>query len=239
MSRLSRYFLVFCLFVAVTPFRSFGQDDKNKAKVLLYKDRIAAKWDTVNCVKNAIKINPLLFLRGEVPIYYERALTQRLSAEVALGFTYRNYLNVTFAGDDADAFSAGTKILANPSFHVGFRYYFKDELEPDGPYMQVEFAYLKYSKDITEKDSTGAFTDRTNRDERTFNDVRLYYGFQRISATNNWLMDIYAGVALRTRQMLIVHENLDLGKDEWTYEVEKKNDVVPAFFLGIKVGLGW
>ena len=74
---------------------------------------------------------------------------------------------------------------------------------------------------------------------RTFNDIRLYYGYQRFAATNNWMMDIYGGVALRSRRMLIVHENLDLVNKQWTYTIEEKDDVVPAFFLGIKVGLGW
>jgi hypothetical protein len=46
-----------------------------KTKVVLYKDRLAAAFDTVDCVKNVVKINPLVFFRGEIPIYYERAIT--------------------------------------------------------------------------------------------------------------------------------------------------------------------
>jgi hypothetical protein len=82
---------------------AMAQPGKPKTKVVLYKDRIAAQWDTVDCVKSALKINPLLFLRGEVPVYYERALSSRLSAEFGVGLTFRNYVNLTFAGDHADA----------------------------------------------------------------------------------------------------------------------------------------
>ena len=71
---------------------------KAKPKVILQRDRLAQQFDTVDVVKNVIKLNPLLFFRGEIPLYYERALTHRLSAEVAIGFTWRNYLNVSFAG---------------------------------------------------------------------------------------------------------------------------------------------
>ncbi len=218
---------------------ALAQNGKPKAKVLLYKDRIAAQWDTVNCVKNVIKANPLLFFRGEIPIYYERALSPRLSLELGVGVTYRNYLNLTFAGDDADDFGAGTKIIANPSFHLGVRYYTVDDLEPQGPYFQVEFAYLNYSKDIGTKDSTGQFTGLTLRDERVYNDVRLYYGYQVLSGTSNWLFDFYGGVALRSRHMKIVHEKLNIPLGEWTYDVEEKNDNVPGFFLGVKVGYGF
>ena len=214
---------------------------KPKTKVVLYKDRIAAQWDTVNCVKNVIKVNPLLFLRGEIPIYYERALSSRLSSELGVGLTYRNYVNLTFAGDyaDADEFGAGTKIIARPSYRIGLRYYLVDDLEPQGSYLQFEFGHLNYSKDITKKDSTGQLSADTELDQRVFNDLRLYYGYQMLSGTSNWLFDFYAGVGMRGRTMRIVNENLNIAQGKWTYEVKNVSDVVPAFFLGVKVGLGW
>ena len=220
---------------------AFGQPDKPKTKVILYKDRIAAQWDTVDCVKNVIKANPLLFLRGEIPIYYERALSSNLSAELGVGVTLRNYMNITFAGDypDADDFGAGTEIIPSPSAHVGIRYYLLDDLEPQGSYLQVEFAYLRYAKEISEKDSTGQFNGQTNLDERIFNDVRFYYGYQMLSGTSNWLFDFYTGAGMRSRAMTIVHEELNIAEDKWTYTIEQKNDVVPVFYLGVKVGLGW
>ncbi|MBK6371536.1 MAG: hypothetical protein IPF64_17455 [Flavobacteriales bacterium] len=58
-----------------------------KTKVVLYKDRLAAAFDTVDCVKNVVKFNPLAFFRGEVPVYFERALSARLSLEVGVGVT--------------------------------------------------------------------------------------------------------------------------------------------------------
>ena len=219
-----------------------AQDERSHTKVLLYKDRIAAQWDTVNCIKNVIKINPLLYFRGELPVYFEHAISQRVSMEVAVGITLRNYLNLTFNGDEADDFGGGTKIIPQPSFHLGARYYFKDELEPEGSYLQVEFAYLDYKKDISVKDSTGQFTGQTLRDERVYNDVRLYYGYQLLSGSNNWLLDFYGGVGMRSRHMDVVQENQKVdaqGNTTYDYQVSTTSDVVPVFFLGIKVGYGF
>lgn len=222
-------------------FAAWAQPTKPRTKVVLYKERIAAQWDTVDCVKNVVKANPLLFLRGEIPIYYERALSSKLSGELGFGVTLRNYLNMTFAGDypDADDFGAGTDIVPSPSYHVGIRYYMVDHLEPEGGYLQIEFAHLRYAKEISEKDSTGQFNGVSNLDERIFNDVRLYYGYQKLSSTSNWLFDYYAGIALRSRHMTVVNENLNIAEGQWTYDIEEIDDVVPAFFLGVKVGLGW
>ncbi|MBK7268447.1 MAG: hypothetical protein IPI07_02635 [Flavobacteriales bacterium] len=105
--------------------KALAQDKpvKQKPQVILYKDMVSAQWDTVKCVKNAIKINPLLFFRGEIPIHYERALTPRLSVELGLGFTWRDYLNLNFGGGDADDYGGGTDIIARPTYHVGLRWY--------------------------------------------------------------------------------------------------------------------
>jgi len=216
-----------------------AQSPKGKPKVLLYKDRLAAQFDTVDCVKNVLKLNPLLFLRGEVPLYYERALTPRLSIELGLGITLRDYLGLSIVNDDADDFGAGTEIIANPSYRVAVRFYLGDDLEPQGWYIQPEFGHLRYTKDILAIDSAGAFTDQRFRDERSFNDLRLLGGYQMLSMSSNWLFDFYFGAGFRDRDRTIVSERLDTVTRTYTYSVEQKRDQVPVLFLGVKVGLGF
>lgn len=211
-----------------------GKVQPGKARVLLYKDRMAAQFDTVDVVKNVIKANPLLFFRGEIPLYYERAISPNVSLEVGLGVTLRNYIALSFVGDDADDFGAGTEIIANPSYHLAARFYFVHDLEPQGFYLQPGYSHLVYTKDIGVKDTTGRFTGRQLRDERTFNDLRLMLGYQSLSTRSNWLFDVYGGVALRDRSMTVV-----VVSDKYTYNVEERKDRVPAFFLGIRVGVGW
>lgn len=221
--------------------RTMAQDPK--PKVVLYKERMAAQFDTVDCVKNIFKINPLLFFRGEIPLYYERALTPSLSMELGVGVTLRDYLNLSFSGD-ADEYGAGTDIIPNLSFHIAARFYFDYTLEPEGMYLQSEFAHLVYSKDIHEKDPGGAISDRTNLDERTYNDLRVLLGYQMLSSSSNWLVDIYGGIGMRSRHQVIVNEDPSVPTDPsdvvtYEYTVEESDDIVPAVFLGVKIGLGF
>ncbi len=237
MSSIARSFLVavwLCSSVLV-----LAQPEKPRTKVLLQRDRMQAQWDTVNCVKNIIKINPLLFFRGEIPVYFEHALSPRLSAELGVGLTYRNYITLPIDGDDADEFSAGTKLRPKPSFHFGARYYLTDDLEPQGTYLQVEFAYLNFTKDQETKDSLGQFTGNMLTDERIFNDVRFLFGYQSLGGTNNLLFDFYGGLGLRNRSLQIVKEQVNTQTNAFTYTVEDTKDLVPAIFLGVKVGMGW
>ncbi len=212
-----------------------------KTKVVLYKDRLAAAFDTVDCVKNVVKINPLVFFRGEVPIYYERAITPKLSLEAGIGITLRNYLALSFTGDDADDFGAGTEIVPRLSFNAGFRYYFTDDLEPQGAYGQISFAHLNFTKDIRTKGPTGEFTDVKLRDDRTYNDVRFLIGYQMLSSNSNWMFDVYGGPAFRDRFNVKVQERLDLTgeRPSWAYTIEESKDQTVAFFLGVKIGMGF
>ena len=217
---------------------AFSQEG-TKPRVVLYKDRMAAEFDTVDVVKNVFKFNPLLFFRGELPIYYERALSPNLSLEVGLGVTLRDYLAMSFGGDDADDFGAGTEIIPRPSYHIAARFYTTQDLEPQGWYIQPEFAHLEYVKDIREQTGDGGFTDVTLRDERVYNDLRLLFGYQMLSYSSNWLFDLYGGFAYRSRYMEKVEENFDPANLTYAYEVVTENDAVPALFLGVKVGIGF
>jgi len=217
---------------------------KPQTKVLLYKEQLAQQFDTVKCIKNILKINPLLFFRGEIPLYYERALTPKLSLEVGLGVTLRNYLALSFVGDDADDFGAGTDIIANPSYHIGARFYFADDIEPAGLYLNPEFAHLVYSKDIRHKNPDGTFGNDRSLDERTYNDVRLLLGYQSIGYSNNWILDFYGGLAMRFRQNIIVKETHiikeDPEPDQYLYETKTPpTDIVPVLFLGVRIGFGF
>ena len=171
-------------------------------------------------------------------MYYERALTHDVSIELGVGVTLRDYLALGFT-EDADDFGAGTVIVPNLCVHVGTRYYFTEDLEPQGAYLHLSFDHLVYTKDIREKAPDGGFTDITYRDERTYNDIRVLLGYQMLSGSSNWLFDMYGGLGFRDRNMIKVDETIDLTNQTYTYEVKEEDDQVPAFFIGIKVGIGF
>ena len=39
--------------------------------------------------------------------------------------------------------------------------------------------------------------------------------------------------------MVIVNERLDLTTDQYSYTIEEISDQVPAFFLGVRIGVGF
>jgi hypothetical protein len=213
--------------------------ESRRMRVLLERERMAQQFDTSRVVKNMFKLNPLLLLRGELPLYYERALTHRLSVEVAVGFTMRDHLALALTSDDADDIGAGVDIVPQPTYRGGFRYYLVDDLEPQGTYLQVEFAHLAYVKDITETGANGLFTGRAYRDTRTWNDLRLLFGLQQLGRSSNWAYDLYAGVGYRVRHEDVVRETRDLGTGLYSYATEQRDRHVPIFLLGVKVGLGF
>ncbi len=233
MRSLFAYLALLCSLMAVA--------QEGKPKVVLYRERLAQQFDTVDVVKNVVQINPLLFFRGEIPLLYERALTPRLSMRVGTGVTLRNYMAMSITGDhpDADDFGAGTEIIPKPTFHFGARFYLQDDLEPQGLYLEPLFSHLVYTKDIRELNTNGSFSDRRYRDERTFNDLRVMVGYQNLSYSSNWLLDFYGGLGFRNRNMVVVNERLDLVTDQYSYTIEEITDNVPAFFLGVRIGLGF
>jgi len=216
-----------------------AQDPSEKeTKVVLYKEHSKSQWDTVNVIKNIVKGNPLLFFHGEVPVYFERAISERVSLELGLGLTTRNYVSLAFS-DEADDFGAGTEIQAKIAAHIAARYYLTDDLEPYGWYISPEFATRTYTKIITLKDNEGALTTTRWKDERVFNDSKLLLGYQLLGGTSNWLIDFHGGIGLRNRDHQKVVENFDTATGVRTYELEFVDDTIFAPFLGFKVGVGF
>ena len=219
--------------------KAFAQDPgEKKTKVLLFKEHTKSQWDTVSVVKNAVKVNPLLFFHGEIPVYLERAVSERVSLELGLGFTTRNYVSLTIS-DESDDFGAGTEIQPKLAAHIAARYYLTDDLEPYGWYISPEFATRTYTKVITLKDNEGALTNMTLTDERVFNDLKLLFGYQLLGGASNWLIDFHGGFGLRNRDHQKVREILDLAAGTRTYNLELVDDTILAFFLGFKFGVGF
>lgn len=214
---------------------AYGQ--KKRTRIVVEDETKPFRFDTIHAVKNVFKLNPLLFLTGEIPLYYERALGPQLSVEAAIGITLRNYISLSF-NEEVDDFGGGIEILTKPSYHLAIRYFFEKNIELEGLYLSPEFSHRNYSKYISEKGDDGRFTDTKHLDERIYNDIKLLLGYQVLMHSNNMVIDMYTGLGARVRDQQIVYEHNTLGNG-WNYRVEENSDVVPALYLGFKVGIGF
>ena len=79
------------------------------------------------------------------------------------------------------------------------------------------------------------------RDQRIYNDIRLYFGYQMLSSNSNWLFDLYTGLGLRDQFNTVVQETVDFTTDpnSYAYTVTEDSKLVPVVFLGVKVGMGF
>lgn len=203
--------------------------------------------------KNALKINPLLILNGEIPIYYERAISDRFSVEFAIGLTFvdfmGNNMNAFFSdGDSEGRVSAGEdvteKIHNNLSFKSGLRYYLDDVILEDY-YFAVEFAHRAFSRElIIDEDQYGptgynlGYSVKKEFDEiQIHNEMKLIFGNQTHSYSGNFFMDYYIGVGL---DMFIKEE----AREDYSasngfvrsYVLKKEEGIKPRFYFGFKMG---
>jgi hypothetical protein len=66
-------------------FAQHAQVQPGKAQVILTRSVAPSNSIRWTCVKNVFKFNPLLFFRGEIPIYYERASLTNSASNSASG----------------------------------------------------------------------------------------------------------------------------------------------------------
>jgi hypothetical protein len=191
--------------------------------------------DSLYAVRNTFKIDPLQVINGDIPLLFEKYITKHISVELGLGVTRRNFLSPVFEYD-LDNLSRSVKIRTQPSFKIGFRYYFDNNEELDGFYVSPEYNYRVNRKDFLVLDSIGNTTGSEFIDKRTYTDLKLVIGRQVLSYSSNFLVDYYLGFGFRSKKLNEVHQLIGNSED-YFYEVKNENKI--AFFIGIKLGFGF
>jgi len=209
---------IFCQDTVITKMIVFDQEDMSQyssEKSGIYK-------------KNALKINPLLIVNGEIPIYYERSLNKHFALEAAIGITFKNYLG-DFLDELDDEFNSfdNEEILSNPSFKLGLRYY-TEGVGLDGFYFSVEYAKRKYSSSVLLVPGVPAF-----KEETSINEFKLIVGNQEHNYWDSFFIDYYAGVGVRNQNISEVGETFGNVRG---YTINKRDKSGPALYLGLKVG---
>ena len=225
LTKLPLLFLVTVFFFSNASYSQvFKADTSNSTKVSVFNapnENYQFETATNQNYKYAVKINPLLVLSGDIPFYFEYKLTKRLSAEVGVGPTIRNFWLEAFQ----DEFYAATPINSNKigrSLRASLRFYPSSTDEAiSGYYFAPEIMLRRfYSEYVLETNQT---------------DFKMVFGYQD-SFDSNLIIDYYVGFGLRTSDK----EEVDYESNSATYlKVIGLEEVNPTFTLGLKLGFGF
>jgi hypothetical protein len=173
----------------------------------------------------AMKINPLLFFRGDIPVYLESTLTDKISFEVGVGITLTDYI---FELSRSNYEELDLDSRTGYSYRLGFRYYASDySFEPVGVYFALEHRHQTYNSTLVE---CGDIKNISKDLSRKNNDFRLTIGYMNVFEENVFF-EPYAGFGLRNRSYN------EITCTDTDYSIENENDMVPYLSLGFKVGI--
>lgn len=220
---------------------SYGQDTIT-TKVIVFDEEDMSKYnsDDREYGKNAIKINPLLYFNGEIPIYYERAISKSFSVEAAIGITYKDYIGSLFDDNDNDfGDSDNDQIHPQPSFKLGLRYYTGGYALEDF-YFALEFAHRKYAvtKEVEYFENNSIVTTEL-KEENSINEFKLIIGSQAHSYWDNFFVDYYAGVGIKNEEIIEISiDDIATGNNNNIIIpiLDKRTKSSPALYLGLKIG---
>lgn len=190
------------------------------------------KQETKSNSRNAIKLNPLLFLRGDIPIYFEKNITDKIFIEIGAGVTFRDYLTSTnYNLDDDHDLEYDVKL--GYSYRIGLRYYAADfSYEPYGFYFGLSYQSQNYRSVLTSLNDL----EDLNNDIKTHNkDFRLEIGYVTTFEESVFL-EPYIGLGIRSRKFDEI--TIDSNNSN-VYEIEKTNDIVPFLSAGVKIGFSF
>ncbi|MGZ5192099.1 MAG: hypothetical protein ACXWCZ_13910 [Flavisolibacter sp.] len=212
--------------------------------------------------QNIIKIAPLGFLFGNIPLFYERSINDFLSVQVGAGVTTRNYLRewVSNIGEDDNVESADGKTTWNGTqgdysnynsandfenrksslgylFSIQPRIYFESE-GLDGYFIALSYEKARYnfsSRMIETGLAIGEpkYTDQYFKEYDDFSDIAVNTGVQTLY--DKISVEYTVGVALRSKKGIRYAYTQDYsGNYIDGYTEIKKN--APAFLIGFKIG---
>ncbi|MDX5442725.1 MAG: hypothetical protein LPJ89_02960 [Hymenobacteraceae bacterium] len=186
---------------------------------------------------NFLKINPLLILNGDVPIYYERGLFPNVSLEVGLGMTMQDVM-VDFMEEEDDT-PADEKITKSHGFGISYRisprFYPSFKYEGyTGWYFAPMFRQQIYNATVTQINK-----EKFNvAQQQTVTDIKMLIGYQADLDYDRVILDVYTGIGPKMTNYKndVVFEEGISGKTA-TFEdrVEKKLSLA----LGFKVGFAF
>ena len=219
---------------------ALSQNDTITTKIITFEDGdFGEEANKEKDIRNIIKVDPLLFLFGDIPLFYERTLNSKFSVEVGVGFTTRDYWKGTLGSYAYSSFEEErVKHIPHPSFKLAGRFY-PAGYAPEEFYLALEYSYRAHEEEISKKEGITRISKETINSERIFNEFKLILGSQGAwGYSNHFALDYYIGGGIRQRDITDVKEEVSSGLNDIVheYEIDRKKDWVPAFYLGVKIG---
>ncbi len=213
--------------------------------------------------QNIIKIAPLSFISGYIPVYFEREINSFFSIQAGLGVTTRNYLKEWVNNLDLDdnedvkntwnapgnegntSYYSATDYSNRKSslgyyFSIQPRIYFGNE-GMEGSFLGVSYDRSRYNatsnkiiNGLVTADGQPVFSSETFKENETISDISANFGTQ--SLYDRIAVEYTVGLALRTitgRRYAYTNDNLT-GQYVDGYSDTKKT--TPALTFSIKVG---
>ena len=178
--------------------------------------------------RNMIKLNPLLFFRGDVPVYYEKSLTDKIALEAGVGFTLIDYFNYSYLIDGYD-YKENDKL--GYSVLLGLRYYASDySYMQEGFYFGFNVRYQSYKSDFISIEDI-AYKGSNNSANL---DVRLHIGYLYMWE-ENFFIEPYLAFGLRNKSF----QEITFDDASQLYSTSSQTIQNPIFSLGFKFGIAF
>ena len=186
---------------------------------------------------NLFKVSLFEILAGDISLYYERVLSERLSAEVGLGMTIDDYFAGIFSNSIYDDFyfDDDRTALMGYSFGLGLRYY--PYSASDEFYFAPEFKYRYYHSEVNypytnNMGQVDYFTDENSKDFMNFRiSVGYVYFFD-----DNIFVDYFAGIGVAKFKYTYYSSVYDPNTDSFDYTQITDGRISPRLTLGLKFG---
>ena len=199
------------LFLSCT--KSFAQESKKKIEIIKKDDYFndkGKKTSGANDKLNLIKIDPIYmpFFEGEFGVFYERKVSDNVSAELGVGATFSFYLydllhqfdvkNVSSVLGDDNATIKGDG--TGYSIRGQLKYYFDASDYPEGFYMSLALVHKTYPIAFSGTyNSSGSFSGSipyTYQFTNVYNNFLICIGSQKETIVDNLYMEWTFGVGL-------------------------------------------
>jgi hypothetical protein len=188
-----------------------------------------------------LKINPLVILSGDMPVYLEHELKKNLSADVSVGSTYDNVLSDILESASQPDLSITKEGLNSYSFSAALRHYPSEQGNAlQGYYFSPEVRFRDYRSLVTKVG--GEEVDL--KQARQILDGKLVIGY--LNQTNGSIFfDFYGGIGMRYKFYQDRIDNYSVIYDPATGKTTthlKLNDELRRgllLSLGFKVGVAF